>query len=373
MRGKESDDHESKGTTSQQAIRQQVAELEAKTHRLNVDEEEEKFKKEEIELREILNETPFLRLVIPGPIERVAKYSGKEELIRLAATCKWIRFSLYRDCEKEFKAMNKKIDLEKIGMEADIETLIDINRALPELRKLKLGIIKTSQIMKYIKRFKKLRQLEISLRRNHYFSGDRVLIDHLKIRNDGGSNKNIVQFLSNFRELKSLTLYNFKLTTDTLRAIYQHRKSLTKLAFINCNERLKPLDDWYIFGLQKLKKLKILNLFSRNLLDSFEARYMKRMPHQLDTFELDHIFPNFDVPKMRTIKNIKIQYYARYLAEEQESFIEFIEKLNQQPITLVLQDQIQVDDIRQMIIENFIGLVKTINPLINQTIAKCKI
>lgn len=370
MSGEESDKSDN-DDANETAPHQQMEELEEKTKKLKVDPEEEEYKKEELELRRMLEETPFFKLAIPGPIGTVAEHCKDKELINLAATCKRIRHSLNRECIR-FKRMNTKIDLEEIGIQASNESLIDLNRALPELKKLKLGIIKTSQVMKYLKNFKELRQLEMTVKRNHYFSGDRINVDYLKLRNDGGTNKNIVQLLSNFRELKSLSLYNFKLTPDILQAIYQHRKSLINLALINCNERLKPIDDLYLFNLTRLKKLKIINLFCRNITGSFESRYVKRMPHQLQTFEFDRVFPHYQSQNMRSIENIKILYDARHLESEEDRLLEFIEDMKDKPLTLILKDN-RMNENEKIQIENFMEVVRTINPLISQKIAKNKV
>lgn len=357
--------------TSQQSILQQVAELEEKTNKLKVDVEKKEFEKEEEELNKALEETKFLRLTIPGPIGAIAKHCDGIELIRLAATCNWIRVSLFRDCDK-FRQMGKKLDLEELNLPANKENLIDISRALPGLTKLKLGKITSSRIMKYLGRFKKLRQLEITLKRNHYFSGDRLNVDNLKIRNEGGSDKNVVQLLKNFRGLKCLKLYHVKLTPDILRAVHRHKKDLGKLAFINCNERLKPENDRYIYELAKLRHFKILNLFCRSLTHSFESRYVRELPHQLQLFEIDRIFENFDVQKMRAIPEIRIQYYVKYIEDEQDALVRFFGKLEAQPISVILQDGQNLEGEDRIFLENFFKLITDINPLIRQKVAKYK-
>lgn len=371
MSGEESEDDDTDEMASRQSMRQQMAELEEKTDKLKVDMEEEEFKKEERELNKILEESEFLKLAIPGPIETVAKYCNDLELIRLAATSSYIRNCLNRDC-KRLRDMNKKLDLEKMDVNADKQILVDVQKALPGLVKIKLGTITSSRIMKYLGKFKKLRQIEMTFRRNYYFSGDRINVDHLKLRSEGGSNKGIVQLLNNFRGLKSLTLYRFRLRPDLFKAINRHKKSLTKLAFIDCKEKLKVSDDPYIYGLTRLKTLKIINLFNPRRGSSFESRYVKNMPHQLQTFECDHIFQDFDVEKMKLVEHIKIQYCARSVEDHQGDLVEFIEMFKEKPLVLLLQDRYTIGEIDREILDSFLEMAKSINPLIQTKTVKTK-
>lgn len=270
--------------------------------------------------------------------------------------------------------MNKEIDLEMLSIKAEKENLIDLSRALPELRKMKLGIIKTSRVMKYLKRFKKLIQIEVLLLRNHYFSGDRVFIDFVKIRNGGATGKGIVQFLNNFRGLKGLSLCHFRLTNDLLKAINRHKKTLKKLVLVNCTENIKREDDHYLYDLPQLKILKIIRLTGKNThttLGTFESRYLGTMPHDLQTFEIDNMPIRINVERMKIIPNITLQFYPANLDEHQEHIVEFINKLNR-PIILRQQTPPSEYEENRIRMRNFIEEIHALSPLTKFTIAKHK-
>lgn len=311
-----------------------------RVHHVKLTEEEEKLlEKENIELQHDLEQYPVFKLNQGGVIDNICNKLDGVSMIWLAASSFRFRNGMMEH-SKKFEKFNKRLDLCDLRIKANKCTINDIYNALPNLEIIKLGQIGTTKVFRYLKRFNELRQINIPLRSNHYFSKDLIYVNTIKIYNIDGTTKNILFLLEKVTNLRVLTLRNVRITEEILKAMERH--PIQRLYLINCIQNFDCRSYSSIANLRLLTHLKVINTTWVVGMRKFLQDYLKEMPHaRLIYLNITYVINNAPPLKLRRLEDLRIHFSVLHIRAFDLDIIKTIQKtLNIPDITLIQHDSL---------------------------------